>query len=122
VTSATANRAFDLRPQRINPAPLRSGLRAFREAHGGPWAVPLDIEIQERLVLKALLERFGGEVTASALTRHLSTQQGRAPFGFGPGLLDVLQSLDRIGAVTLEANGEDDLIVRLLPHGADYCA
>jgi hypothetical protein len=84
---------------------------------GGPEIVPLGTEGQQ-LVLKVLVEEFGGEVTGSALTRHLSHQSGWAPPSIGPRLTDVLQTLLRSGALSLEANGEDDFIVRLLPDGA----
>jgi hypothetical protein len=119
VTSARANRDSGPRSHRIDPAPFRSALRTAADGNGGPDVVPLSLEAQQRLVLRALVEAFGGEVTVAALTRHLSHQLGWTPPAFGPRLIDVLQALHRSGALSLEANGEEDFIVRLLPDGAE---
>ncbi|MFN6056117.1 MAG: hypothetical protein ACK47C_08780 [Paracoccaceae bacterium] len=118
MTSASANRDIGPRPHRVDPAPARPAKRAAIGGHAGPEIVPLSVEVQQQLVLKVLVEEFGGEVTGSALTRHLSHHLGWAPPTFGPRLVDVLQTLHRSGALSLEANGEDDVIVRLLPDGA----
>jgi hypothetical protein len=85
---------------------------------GIPEVVPLGIEVQQRLVLRVLIEEFGGEVTVAALTRYLSHRLGWTPPALGPRLIDVLQALHRLGALSLEANGENDFIIRLLPDGA----
>lgn len=114
MTSARANRGSGLRQQPVDPTPLRPAFRAAVDADGGP----LSFEAQEQLVLRALVERFGGEVTGAVLTRHLSQKSGRTQSALGPRLIDVLQTLHRFGALSLEANGENDFIVRLLPDGA----
>jgi hypothetical protein len=88
------------------------------DADGLPVVAPLSFEAQEQLVLRVLVERFGGEVTGAALTRHLAQKSGRTQSALGPRLIDVLQTLHRSGALSLEANGENDFIVRLLPDGA----
>ena len=118
MTSAIANRDSVSRPNRVDAAPLRPTLRAAMDGKGVPETVPLSMEVQQRIVLKALVEDFGGEVTATALTRHLSHQLGRTPTALGPRLIDDLQALHRFGALSLEANGESDFIVRLLRDGA----
>jgi hypothetical protein len=89
------------------------------DGHGVPEVVPFSLESQQRLVLRTLIEDFGGEATAAALTRFLSHQLGWTPPVFGPRVIDVLQALSRLGALNLEANGDDDCIVRLLPDGAE---
>lgn len=81
--------------------------------------VPLGMEAQQQLVLRAIVEDFGGEVTGTALARHLSLRSGRRLPASGLILTDVLQSLHRLGALSLEDNGGNDLIVRLLPGGAE---
>lgn len=118
MTSARANRDSGPRPHRVDPAPLRPALRAAMDGNGVPEVVPLSLEVQQQLVLRALVEEFGGEVTGAALTRYLSHQLGWTPPALGPMLIDVLQALHRFGALSLEANGENDFIVRLLPDGA----
>jgi hypothetical protein len=119
VTSARANRDTGLRQHRVDPAILRPVLRAATDGHSVPEVVPLNLEVQQQLVLGALIEKFGGESTGAALTRHLSHQLHWTPPAAGPRLVDVLQALHRFGALSLEANGENDVIVRLLPDGAE---
>jgi hypothetical protein len=119
MTSARANRDSGPRERRVDPAPLRSALRAAMDGNGVPEVVPLSIEVQQQLVLRTLVEEFGGEATGAALTRYLSHQLGWAPPVFGPRLIDTLQALHRLGALSLEANGDSDFIVRLLPDGAE---
>ena len=80
--------------------------------------VPIGGPVQRQRLLRALVENFGGEVTASALTRHLSDEPGWTSAAFGPRLTDILRALQGLGAVDLEPNGEHDLIVRILPEGA----
>lgn len=118
MTSARANRGSGFRPQPVDPTPLRPALRAAMDADGVPVVAPLCFEAQEQLVLTVLVERFGGEVTAAVLTRYLTQKSGRTQSALGSGLIDVLQTLNRFGALSLEANGENDFIVRLLPDGA----
>lgn len=118
MTSALANRGSGFRPQPVDPTPLRSALRAAMDTDGVPAVALLSFEAQEQLVLRVLVERFGGEVTGGVLTRHLTQKSGRTQSALGPRLIDVLQSLHRFGALSLEANGENDFIVRLLPDGA----
>lgn len=117
--SAKANRDNAPRPHRVDSAPLRPALRAAMDGNGLQEVMPPGIEVQQRLLLRALVERFGGEVTGSALTRYLSNQFGWTPPALGPRLIDVLQALHRAGALSLEANGQRDFIVRLLPDGAE---
>ena len=83
-----------------------------------PVVATLSVEAQEQFVLRVLVERFGGEVTGAVLTRHLEQKSGRTQSALGPRLIDVLQTLHRSGALSLEPNGENDFIVRLLPDGA----
>ena len=116
MTSARANQGSGFRPQSVDPTPWRPALRAAMDADG--VVAPLSFEAQEQLVLRVLVERFGGEVTGAALTRHLTQKSGRTHSALGPRLIDVLQTLHRSGALSLEANGESDFIVRLLPDGA----
>jgi ABC-type sugar transport system substrate-binding protein len=121
VTSARANRSSGLRLQPVDPTPLRPALRVAMDADGVPVVAPLSFEAEEHLVLTVLVERFGGEVTGAALTLYLTQMSGRTQSALGPGLIDVLPTLHRIGALSLEANGENDFIVRLLPDGAKLC-
>ena len=121
MSSARPNRDSRTRPQGVDPAPLRSALRATRDGTGGPAHPPLGIEARQRLVLSILVEEFGGETTAAALTRHLSRQLGWMPSAPGAKLIEVLQTLHRLGALSLEING-DDFIVRLLPDEPGYDA
>lgn len=107
------------RPHSVDLAPLRSAFRTAMDGNGSPEVVSRSVEGQQQFVLKALVEEFGGEVTVSALNRYLSHQLGWAPTAHGPSLIDVLQALCRFGALTLEASGETDHIVRLLPDGAE---
>jgi hypothetical protein len=93
-------------------------LRAAIDGDGVPVVAPLSFEAQEKLVLRVLVERFGGEVTGAVLARYLTQKSGRTQSALGPRLIDVLQTLHRLGALNLEANGENDFIVRLLPDGA----
>jgi hypothetical protein len=118
VTPARANRGSGLGRKPVDPTPLRPALRAAMDADGVPVVAPLSFEAQEQLVLSVLVERFGGEVTGAVLTRYLTQQPGRTQSALGPRLIDILQTLQRFGALSLEANGEKDVIVRLLPHGA----
>lgn len=118
MTSARANRGSGFRPQPVDPTPLRPALRAAIDADGVPILAPLRFEAQEQIVLRVLVERFGGEVTGAVLTRYLTQKSDRTQSALGPRLIDVLQTLHRLGALSLEATGENDLIVRLLPDGA----
>lgn len=93
-------------------------MRAVADTHGSAGAMPLSSEVRPQLVLQALVEKFGGEVTAAALARHLSLQPGWTPPASDLVLRDVLQALYRLGAVDLEANDGNDFIVRLMPDGA----
>lgn len=122
MTSARANRESGPRPHRVDPAPFRPAFRAAMDGHGFPEVVPLCMEAQQQVVLRTLIEEFGGEVTGAALTRFLSLQLGWTPLASSPRLIDVLQSLHRLGALSLEANGRNDWIVRLLPDGAELYA
>ncbi len=119
MTSARPNRDKGTRPRRIDPAPLRPALRAAMDGNGVPEVVLPGVEVQLRLVLRALVEKFGGEVTGSALSRYLSRQLGATPPAPGPRLIDALQALHRSGALSLEADGGNDVIVRILPSGAE---
>jgi hypothetical protein len=92
------------------------------DADGVPGVAPLNFEAQRQLVLKALIERFGGEVPGTVLARYLTQKSGRTQSALGPRLIDVLQTLHRVGALSLEANGENDFIVRLLPDGVKLYA
>lgn len=118
MTSARANRDSNSGAHRVDPAPLRPALRAAMDGHGVPEVAPISLEVRQQLVLRALVEEFGGEVTSAALTRYLSHQLGWTPPALRPRLIDVLQALHRFGALSLEANGKNDFIVRLLPYGA----
>jgi hypothetical protein len=119
VTVARANRDGGVRPQGVDPAPLRPAFRAAKDGNGAPEVVPLSIEVRQQRVLRALVEEFGGEVTGSALSRCLERQLGWSPLARGSRLIDVLQALHRFGALSLETNGKSDFIVRLLPAGAN---
>ena len=118
MTSARANRDDAPRPQRYNHSPMRSGLHAVAGGASSSDVVPIGGPVQRQRLLRALVENFGGEVTASALTRHLSDEPGWTSAAFGPRLTDILRALEGLGAVDLEPNGEHDLIVRILPEGA----
>lgn len=122
MASARANRDSGPGLYRVDPAAFRSAVRAAMDRNGISEVVPPGMEGQQLLVLKSLVEDFGGEVTASALTRHISRRFRRTQPGLGPRLIDALQALNRAGALSLEANGETDFIVRLLPDGAEICA
>lgn len=118
MSSARANRDSVTRPHRVDPASLRPVPRTALDGHGASEVVPLGSDVQQQFVLRVLIEEFGGEVTGAALARHLSHQLSWVPPTLGPRLIDVLQALHRLGSLTLEANGESDVIVRLLPAGA----
>ena len=119
VTSVRANRDSGSRPHRADPAALHSAWRTTADGSGSPVVVPLSIEVKQRLVLNALVEGFGGEATVSALSLRLTRQLGWTLASPGPKLIDVLQDLSGLGALSLEANSEDDFIIRLLPGGAE---
>lgn len=119
LTAARANRDSGPHPHGVDLVPLRSAFRAAMDGNGVPEVMPRSLEGQQQLVLKALVEEFGGEVTGSALNRYLLRRLGWAPPAPAPGLIDVLQTLHRFGALSLEANGGSDFIVRLLPDGAE---
>lgn len=119
MTYAWENQDSGPRPHVFDPAPLRPALRSALDGHGVPKVVPRRVEVRRQVVLKALVEDFGGEVTVAALARHLSRKLGATPPALGPGLIDALKALHRFGALALEANGEADFIVRLLPEGAN---
>ena len=119
MTSATADRGSVQRPHRFDPAPIRKTLRAAKDRHATSETVPLGMEGRQQVVLRALVEKFGGEVTSSALARHLSHQSDRTPSALEPRLTDVLHHLHRHGAISLEDDGDGDKIVRLLPAGAE---
>ena len=121
LTSARANRDSGPRLRRVDPAPLRLALRTAMDENGGQEVVPLGIEVRQRLVLGALIDEFGGEASVTALTRFLSHHFGWTPPAPGPGLIEVLRALLRLGAISLEANGQSDFIVRLLPDGTRLC-
>lgn len=118
LTSARANRDLGSPLRRVDPAPLRLALRTATDEKDDREVLAPGIEVRQRLVLGAMVEEFGGEASASALTRFLSHHFGWTPPSPGAGLNDVLQALHRLGALSLEANGKDDFIVRLLPDGA----
>jgi hypothetical protein len=122
MTSARAHRSSGPRPIRVDPAQLRPVLRPAIDGSGVLEVVPLNLEVQHQLVLGALVEEFGGEVSDAALTRYLSHQLGWTPTVLRPRLFDALQALHHFGAVSLEANGASDFIVRLLPDGAKIYA
>lgn len=118
MTSARANLDSDRRPQRTHHAPLRSGLHAVAGGAEASEVVPIGGPVLRQRLLRALVERFGGEVTVSALTRYLSHEPGWTAPASGPKLTDILRALQGLGAVDLEPNGEHDMIVRILPEGA----
>lgn len=118
MTAASAHQDRGSRPQLVDHAPRRPTLRTAPDAPGLAEVAPFGMEAQRQLVLKALVERFGGEVTASALSHHLTRQSTWTPSLFGPRLKDVLQDLHSLAAVSLDSSGPNDMIVRLLPAGA----
>jgi hypothetical protein len=118
LSSAKTNRERGPRPQAVNVSPSRIATGGI----GAAEVVTLGARAQQQQVLRVLVEDFGGEVMASSLTHRLSFRQGQSQPSFGPGLLDVLRTLHRFGAVSVEANDADDYIVRLLPGGAELYA
>ena len=72
----------------------------------------------QQLLLRDLVERFGGEVAASALTRHWSAERKGSASASGWTVTNSLKTLQDLGAVDLEPTGDRDVIVRLLPYGA----
>lgn len=119
MTSATADRESVPRLHRLEPATFRPPLRTAKDRLASLEPVSLGMEGRQQLVLRALVERFGGEVTSSVLARHLSRQWGRSTSALEPRLADVLHYLNRLGALSLEEVGDSDVIVRLLPDGAE---
>lgn len=119
MTAARANRDSGPRLHGVDLAPFRPAFRAAMDGNAVPEVMPFSIEVQQQVVLRALVEEFGGEATGSALNRYLSHRLGWTPPVPGPRLIEVLQTLHRFGALSLEANGESDFIVRLLPDGAE---
>jgi hypothetical protein len=81
--------------------------------------VPLGLPAHQQLLLRDLVERFGGEVAASALTRHWSAKLRGAVPASGLNVTNTLKTLQDLGAVDLEPTDDRDVIVRLLPYGAD---
>lgn len=118
MSTARANGDIAPRGHRADPAPWRSTSRAAMDGAYVPGIVPLNREIRQQLVLEALVEAFGGEATVAALSRHLSHQLGRTLGALEPQLIDVLQVLHRLGTLSLEADGKNGFIVRLLPESA----
>ena len=118
MTSARANRENDCLPHRINQTSFRLDLQAVAGALVASEVVSLGVPVQRQVLLRALVEKFGGEVSASALTRYLSNELGWTSLPSGPRLSDILRALQSLGGVDLEPTGEHDLIVRILPGGA----
>lgn len=87
----------------------------------GYWGDPeaLDTHGRGQLVLRTLTEEFGGETRVSALGRHLSQGSDRTSLRLAPWLFHILQDLECCGALALEVSGESDVIIRLLPRGAE---
>lgn len=99
-----------------------AGFHATADWLRTPEVAPLSLPIQQKLLLRTLVERFGGEVLASNLTRSLSQERSWALPAMAPGYTEFLGNLQRLGAVDLEPIGDSDLIVRLLPVGAELYA
>lgn len=121
MTFARASRDNDSLLQPVRRVGVRPGSKAFAAAHGIPEITPSGLVQQQRL-LRALVERFGGEVTSSALDRYLSYESGWSWTASGPKLAEMLWALQSAGAVELEPQDDQDLIVRLQVGGARlYC-
>lgn len=119
MASVWANREITPHTHRIDPTPAHPRLRAAKGVNIARPVLTLSLNNEQQVVLTALVERFGGEVTGSALTHYLSRQLDRPSPATGPIGIAILHSLQNLGLVSLEANGGDDLIVRLLPDPAE---
>jgi hypothetical protein len=69
---------------------------------------------EQALVLRILIEAFGGEVASSTLRLRLARMEKAKPELW---LRRILDDLERCGALTLEDVNGTDVIVRILPLG-----
>lgn len=71
----------------------------------------------QMIVLRTVVENFGGEVVRSTLRQHLAEAIGSQALGSGPWLQRILAGLEHCGALTLDAVDETEVVVRLSPKG-----
>jgi hypothetical protein len=112
MTFARANRDTDSRLPTFGRVAVGQGPKKLAGSFCGSEITPSGLVQQQRL-LRALVERFGGEVTASVLYRYLSHESGWLWTASGPKLTEMLWDLQSAGAVELEPKDDQDLIVRL---------
>lgn len=93
------------------PGPIR--IRGRRDVG------PQSRQAHQHLLLRTLIDIFGGEAASADLARHLS-RNVIWPLAMSSRLVsEALQALQDSGALLLEASGPGAAIVTLLPHGAD---
>ena len=107
---------------------LRSGVRsrlttaAYTKVSRDPKVVANAGDLgQQILILRALIEDFGGEATGTALSKCLSGSfevSGWDDVPFNSGIRALLAELGKCGAVTLEDLSATDVIVRITRDGA----
>jgi hypothetical protein len=72
----------------------------------------------QRIVLRTLVEKFGGEVVGSALHGHLAQTAGWQALRSDRSVPMVLAALEHAGALTIDVTDETEVILRLTPNGA----
>lgn len=122
MSSARINRdeGHFLRP--LDKGHVPSSARKAKLDNSAPETIQPNRQMLQRRVLRILVEEFGGEATGSALARCLSGRSDRMTPTVGSGLTEVLQVLERMGAIDLETDETSDIVVRILPHGAEACS
>lgn len=122
MSSAGINRDEGHYPRPLDKGHVPASARKAKLANSALETIQPNRQMLQRRVLRVLIEKFGGEATGSALARCLSGLSGRMPPTVGSGLTDVFQALERMGAIELETDEPSDVVVRILPLGADICS
>jgi hypothetical protein len=94
-------------------AVARRSVRSQQRRDIGPWE-----HVGERaVVLRTIIEEFGGEVTSSALQQRLVQLDRWKEAKSDLWMRGILRELELCGALTLEEVNWTDMIVRLEPAG-----
>jgi hypothetical protein len=99
------------------PAPSRGASRNAARARFDGQLAALDQAGEPAVVLRMLIEEFGGEVVSSALGQRLVEKVRWQWAGSDLWLRGILNDLEQCGALTLEAVNRTEVIARVLPAG-----
>jgi hypothetical protein len=113
--SARSGTARLARPQR------RGALRPVRGEDAAAPAAGLTEALADvvavTVVLRTLIEEFGGEAASPDLGEVLSHFDIRRPAPADLWLAEVLRGLEQSGALALDPGPGSDMVARVLPHG-----